>query len=101
MSYCDLERKARVFGGAAVWGFIRGSAADQVGLQRGDILLRVNGIQLQSVKELSTTRWGLDQTIELDVLRAESLVRIVVPAQPSAPDWIDELRQQVFGRVSL
>jgi S1-C subfamily serine protease len=77
-----------------------GSAADQLGLRHGDILLRVNGVQLQSAKELSRGRWGLGQTIEFDVLRAESLVRIVVPLESPIPDWIDELRQQVFGRMS-
>jgi S1-C subfamily serine protease len=96
----DLEQKARVFGGVPVWGSIRGSAADQLGLRGGDILLRINGVRLQSAKELSRGRWGLSQTLELDVLRAESLVRIVVPLEAPIPDWIEELRQQVFGRAS-
>ena len=100
MSECDLAQKARILGGVPVWGLIQGSAADQLGLQGGDILLRVNGVQLQSAGELSRGRCCLSQTLELDVLRSESLVRISVPLQPVAHEWIDELRQQVFGRVS-
>jgi S1-C subfamily serine protease len=100
MMDCNLEQKARILGGVPVWGSIRGSAADQLGLQGGDILLRVNGVQLQSATELARGRCCLSQTLELDVLRSECLVRIVVPLEPPIHDWIDELRQQVFGRMS-
>lgn len=95
---CDLEQKARILGGVPVWGSIRGSAADQLGLQGGDILLRVNGVQLQSASELA--RGCRSQILELDVLRSECLVRIVVRLEPPIHHWIDELSQQVFGRVS-
>ena len=100
MSQCNLEQKARILGGVPVWGSIQGSAADQLGLQVGDILLRVNGVQLQSAVELSKSRYCLSRTLELDVLRSESLVRIIIPLQPVTHEWIDELRQQVFGRMS-
>jgi S1-C subfamily serine protease len=100
MNQSNLAQKARILGGVPVWGSIQGSAADQLGLQGGDILLRVNGVQLQSSVELSKGRCCLSQTLELDVLRSESLVRIIIPLQPVAHEWIDELRQQVFGRMS-
>jgi len=57
-------------------------------------------VQLQSAVELSKARGCLSQTLELDVLRSESLVRIIIPLRPVAHEWIDELRQQVFGRMS-
>jgi membrane-associated protease RseP (regulator of RpoE activity) len=95
----ELGRRAKVLGGIPVWGTVPGSAADQMGLQGGDILLRVNGVQLKSPADLSGARSLFHQSLELDVLRCESLVRIVVPAKSANLTWIDELSQQVFGLV--
>ena len=95
----ELGRKARVFGGIPVWGTVPGSAAHQIGLRGGDILLRVNGVQLQSADDLSAALCLFDQSLELYVLRCKSLVRIVIPANSVNSAWIDELGQQVFGRA--
>ena len=96
----ELAHRARILGGIPVWGTVPGSAADNMGLRGGDILLRVNGVQLQSPNDLLAARRLLDQTLELAVLRAESLLLIEVPARASSDQWIDELGQQVFGRDS-
>jgi type II secretory pathway component PulC len=100
MQVLGLAQKAQILGGVPVWGTVRGSAADQVGLVQGDILLRVNGVNLQSFDEFADAFRRLVQSIEFDVLRRESLVRIVVPAQAATSEWIDELGRQVFGRLS-
>ena len=100
MQVVELAHRARILGGVPVWGTIRGSAADQVGLEQGDILLRVNGVNLQSQRDFDAAFRRLAQSIELDVFRRECLVRIVVPAHAATSDWIDELGQQVFGRES-
>jgi S1-C subfamily serine protease len=100
MQPVELANKARILGGVPVWGTVSGSAADKVGLRQGDILLRLNGVQLKSVHDFLAALRRLAHSIELDVLRCESLVRIVVPPQSATSEWIDELRQQVFGRAS-
>ncbi len=100
MQIVELAQRARILGGVPVWGAVSGSAADQVGLRQGDILLRINGVQLQTAGDFMAAFRRLAHSIELDVLRSESLVRIVVPARAATSDWIDELGQQVFGRAS-
>ncbi len=96
----ELAHRARILGGIPVWGTVPGSAADHLGLKGGDILLRVNGVQLQTPDDFLAARRLLDQSLELAVLRAESLLLIDVPARQSNDQWIDELGQQVFGRDS-
>lgn len=100
MQVLELAQKARILGGVPVGGTVSGSAAHQVGLRQGDILLRVNGVNLQSPDDFDAAMRRLARSVELDVLRCESLLRIVVPAHAATNEWIDELGQQVFGRVS-
>lgn len=96
----NLAHKARVLGGVPVWGTVDGSAADQLGLRGGDILLRVNGVQLQSARDFAKGRRCLSQSCEIDVLRCEALIKIVLPLHNDMHDWLHELGQQMFGRAS-
>ena len=100
MQIVELAQRARILGGVPVMGTVSGSAADKAGLRQGDILLRANGVQLQTASDFFAARTRLDGVLELDVLRSVSLVRIVVPAHSLSSEWMHELGQQVFGRAS-
>jgi serine protease Do len=56
--------------GVVVLGLRRGSAADQIGLRRGDVIVRVNGVDIDSVDDLrrvlSDRRGGWELSIRRD-----------------------------------
>jgi len=96
----ELAHKARILGGTPLWGTISGSAADQLGMQGGDILLRFNGVPLQAVGDFRKACRSLNRTFELELLRGEALVRIELPSDSSKSGLLDEIALHVFGRAN-
>lgn len=73
--------------GAMVTGVIPGSAADNAGLQRGDLIVAVNGEPVFSAAQLRS-RVGLERiedTVRLDVLRSGRRRTISVRIERSSP----------------
>lgn len=94
----ELAMKARILGGTPLWGTVSGSAADQLGMQGGDILLRFNGVPLQAAEDFRKACRSLNRTYELELLRGESLVRIELPSDSTHNHLLDEIASHVFGR---
>ena len=96
----ELASKARILGGTPLWGTVSGSAADRLGMQGGDILLRFNGVPLQAAEDFRKGCRSLNRTFELEVLRGESLVRIELPPDSTNNGLLDEIATHVFGRAN-
>jgi len=96
----ELAQKARILGGTPLWGTVSGSAADQLGIKGGDILLRFNGVPLQAAGDFHKACRSLNRTFELELLRGESLVRIELPPESSKNGLLDEIASHVFGRAN-
>ncbi|MBL9037239.1 MAG: PDZ domain-containing protein [Archangium sp.] len=76
----DLERLASALGGVSILGCLRGSPAEQAGLQYGDVLLEVNGVPtpswvayIDAIRErgakmsVKFSRGGNEQTVTLEM----------------------------------
>lgn len=72
---------------AMVTAVTRGSAAEKAGLQRGDVILAVNGKLVVSTAQLRTrvglTRAG--ETVELEILRNGDRIKASAVVMPSTP----------------
>jgi len=65
-------------GGIAVTGVVPGGPADSAGLQRGDLVLSVDGHTVGSLRDLYLTLWKKKpgQTVDMQILRDET-IRVV------------------------
>jgi len=63
---------------------LQNSAAEAIGLRRGDIIVRYDGQLILSPQELrlATVRGSADQTTAIDVLRGTETLRLYVPRGP-------------------
>jgi S1-C subfamily serine protease len=68
--------------GIAISGVVPGGPADSAGLQRGDLLVSVDGRAVQSLRQLYRALWkkGPGETVGMQVLREESIHVIEVVA---------------------
>jgi S1-C subfamily serine protease len=68
--------------GIVVSGVVSGGPADSAGLQRGDLLLTVDGQPVRDLRQLYRTLWrkGPGETVGMQVLREESIHVIEVVA---------------------
>ncbi|HSM19258.1 MAG TPA: DegQ family serine endoprotease, partial [Hyphomicrobiales bacterium] len=64
--------------GVAVWETARGSPADNVGLERGDIIRRVNGVEISSVRQLKSVLGSRAFRWELVIQRGERVMSVVL-----------------------
>ena len=65
----ELSTLANLLGGVPILGVLPGSPAARAGLQYGDIVLRVNGIQTETFVEFLRAHEGGQRSLELDVFR--------------------------------
>jgi S1-C subfamily serine protease len=65
-------------GGVAVTGVVPGGPAEKAGVERGDLILSVDGETVSNLRELYAAIWrkGPGETVGLQVLR-ESAIRVV------------------------
>ncbi|MEM4613932.1 MAG: PDZ domain-containing protein, partial [Ignisphaera sp.] len=80
------QEQARMFRlpisrGLVVVGVVRGSPAHEVGIARGDILIRANGREISSPREL---RMAVEESIEkgyveLEIIRGSRRYNVEVP----------------------
>ena len=68
--------------GIAISGVVSGGPADSAGLQRGDLLLTVDGQPVRDLRQLYRALWrkGPGETVGMQVLREESIHVIEVVA---------------------
>jgi prohibitin 2 len=75
--------------GVIILGVMRGSPAEQAGLQRGDVILTYNGQALRRVEDLQRHVGGtpIGETVELEVSRHDQILRLPVKidATPVSP----------------
>jgi len=65
----DVERLARCLNGVPILGCSWGSVAALVGLQRGDVVIAVNGVKTPDELAFNYARSLRDDQLELEVVR--------------------------------
>ncbi len=93
-----LSAFARTLGGLPVHGTVVGSMADVLGLQRGDIVLRVNGVNARELHRIRFSQSG-SQGVEFQVLRQGSLVELSLPEGTDPVEALLELSDYLVGRA--
>jgi predicted metalloprotease with PDZ domain len=65
----DVERLARCLNGVPVLGCSWGSVAAMIGLERGDVVVAVNGVKTPNEMAFNYARSLRDDQLELEVVR--------------------------------
>lgn len=65
----DVERLARCLNGVPVLGCSWGSVAAMIGLERGDVVVAVNGVRTPDEMAFNYARSVRDDQLELEVVR--------------------------------
>lgn len=72
----DVERLARCLGGVPVFGCGWGSVAAMIGLERGDVVVAVNGVRTPDEMVFAYARSLREDQLELEVVRDGAIVRL-------------------------
>ena len=65
--------------GVVVLGMLPNSPSAKAGVQRGDIIIAVDGVAVNTLEEYAEQASKRNGDMTLDILRANSLLEIVVP----------------------
>ncbi len=93
----ELTTIANILGGVPILGVLPGSPAERAGLQYGDIVLRVNGVQTETFVEFLKAHESGREGLELDVFRNGAHVSVVL-SPGAAWHGRDELRKPAAAR---
>jgi S1-C subfamily serine protease len=74
----DVERLARCLNGVPVLGCSWGSVAAMIGLERGDVVIAVNGVKTPNELAFNYARSLRDDQLELEVVRDGETLRFLV-----------------------
>ncbi len=74
----DVERLARCLNGVPVLGCSWGSVAAMIGLERGDVVVAVNGVKTPNELAFNYARSLRDDQLELEVVRDGETLRFLV-----------------------
>jgi len=90
----QLEEVATALEGVPVWGCLPGSAAAEVGVRYGDIVLRVNGVRTQGIEDYLEARALRADGMDVVLFRAGQELALFVPfRQPTGS--LEQLALQV------
>ena len=74
----DVERLARCLNGVPVLGCSWGSVAAMIGLERGDVVIAVNGVKTPNEMAFNYARSLRDDQLELEVVREGETLRFLI-----------------------
>lgn len=74
----DVERLARCLNGVPVLGCSWGSVAAMIGLERGDVVIAVNGVKTPDELAFNYARSLRDDQLELEVVRDGETLRFFI-----------------------
>jgi len=88
----EVTTIANIMGGVPILGVLPGSPAALAGLQYGDIVMRVNGVQTETFVEFIKAHDSSARGLELDVFRNGHNLTLVLSARAlRTPAGTDEM----------
>ncbi len=85
LSRNQLKKIAEVYGGMPIWGCLPGSPCHRAGIVYGDILLEVNGRQIDNIEAYIAAKELDSNKFRVRFLRGGNEMEVTVPLED--PSW--------------